>query len=69
MTDRANKGEVMTPTSMRKLAAALEHSADYDKPEDKRRVMFSVARSLFGAAKNIAHPDLAVCSQTCGGAS
>lgn len=30
-----------------KLAAALERSADHDSPEEKRRVMFSVARSLY----------------------
>jgi hypothetical protein len=37
----------MTPIVARKLAAALEHSADHDKPEDKRRTMFSVARALY----------------------
>lgn len=31
----------------RKLAAALEHSADHDSPEGQRKVMFSVARSLY----------------------
>lgn len=33
-------------SKLRRLADALEHSADHDKPEDKRRVMFNVARAL-----------------------
>lgn len=41
----------MTPETARKLATALEHSADHDSPEDKRRVMFSVARSLYEHAR------------------
>lgn len=37
----------MTPEAARKLAAALERSADHDRPEDKRAVMLSVAHSLY----------------------
>lgn len=32
---------------LHKLASALEHSADHDEPENKRRTMFNVAKALF----------------------
>ena len=48
----------MTPEAARKLAAALERSADHDRTKDKRAVMHSVARSLYEHADHGADESL-----------